>query len=180
MKLSDVMYKLATGPERRRQFLTPVGAGIFSGLMAAVLVAGVASDHALSLPSLLPGPVGIGIGLLLVTAGLIVWGWCVVLFLEAQGTPVPVNPPRELVVVGPYSWVRNPMLTGVFATLFGLGFVLHSVSVVFVWTPMFIVLNAIELKLVEEPELERRLGTRYVEYRRRVPMFVPRLRGRPE
>jgi protein-S-isoprenylcysteine O-methyltransferase Ste14 len=32
-----------------------------------------------------------------------------------------VNPPRELVVAGPYGWVRNPMLTGVFATLFGLG-----------------------------------------------------------
>jgi protein-S-isoprenylcysteine O-methyltransferase Ste14 len=44
---------------------------------------------------------------------------------------------------------------------------------------MFVALNAIELKLVEEPELERRLGTRYVEYRRRVPMFVPRLRRPP-
>jgi len=128
-----------------------------------VLAAGEESDRTLSLRSLLPGPSGLAVGLLLVIAGLAVWGWCVVLFWKARGTRVPVNPPRELVVVGPYSWVRNLMLTGVFATLFGLGFLLHSVSIVFVWTPLFVVLNVIELELVEEPELERRLGSRYVE-----------------
>jgi protein-S-isoprenylcysteine O-methyltransferase Ste14 len=47
---------------------------------------------------------------------------------------------------------------------------------VVVWTPLFVLANAIELKLVEEPELERRIGPTYSGYRRRVPMFVPRLR----
>lgn len=103
--------------------------------------------------------------------------WCVVLFWRARGTPVPFNPPRELVVVGPYAWVRNPMLIAAFVWLSGLGFLLHSISMVFVWTPLFIVANAIELKLVEEPELERRIGASYSEYRRRVPMFVPRAPG---
>lgn len=90
----------------------------------------------------------------------------------------PFNPPPELVVVGPYAWMRNPMLTGVFAFLFGVGFLLHSVSMVFVWTPLFLVLNAIELKLVEEPELELRFGASYRDYRQRVPMFIPRAPGR--
>jgi protein-S-isoprenylcysteine O-methyltransferase Ste14 len=144
--------------------------------MAAVLVAGRVSDRALSLPGLLPGLLGVSVGALLVIAGVALWGWCLVLFWRARGTPVPVNPPRELVVAGPYGWVRNPMLTGVFATLFGLGFILHSVSVVLVWTPLFVLGSAVELKLVEEPELERRLGSAYVEYRRRVAMFVPRVR----
>jgi protein-S-isoprenylcysteine O-methyltransferase Ste14 len=31
--------------------------------------------------------------------------------------------------------------------------------------------------MVEEPELERRFGTSYREYKRRVPMFVPRVPG---
>ncbi|MBN2368971.1 MAG: isoprenylcysteine carboxylmethyltransferase family protein [Vicinamibacteria bacterium] len=132
------------------------------------------SDRALSLPGLLPGHLGVSVGVLLVIAGTALWAWCLVLFLKAPGTPVPVNPPRELVVAGPYGWVRNPMLTGVFATLFGLGFILDSVSIVLVWTPLFVLGSAVELKLVEEPELERRLGIVYVEYRRRVPMFVPR------
>ena len=110
-------------------------------------------------------------------AGLVLSGWCVVRFIRAQGTPVPFNPPRELVTAGPYAWSRNPMLTGVFACLFGLGFFLHSVSIVVLWTPVFVLLNVIELKMVEEPELERRFGTSYREYKRRVPMFVPRVPG---
>lgn len=73
------------------------------------------------------------------------------------------------------------MLTGMFATLFGLGFILRSVSMVLVWTPVFIVLNVIELEQVEEPGLERRFGVSYEECRRHVPMFIPnvlRIAGR--
>jgi len=45
---------------------------------------------------------------------------------------------------------------------------------VLLWTPAFVLLNVIELKLVEEPELERRLGATYKEYRERVPMLIPK------
>ena len=60
---------------------------------------------------------------------------------------------------GPYVRSRNPMMTGLFFMFFGLGFLLGSIG----------------LKRVEEPELERRLGAAYVEYRRKTPMFIPRL-----
>jgi len=43
---------------------------------------------------------------------------------------------------------------------------------------MFIIFNVLELKLVEEPELERRFGESYIEYRRRVPMFIPKVARR--
>ncbi len=33
-----------------------------------------------------------------------------------------------------------------------------------------------ELKKVEEPELEKRLGKDYREYKKQVPMFFPRLK----
>ena len=179
VRLSDAFHAVATGPARRRQLLTPVGLVFFFGLLAAVVFGGVFTDRAFSLPPLFPGAVGSGVGFALLGAGLALWVWCVSLFQRARGTPVPVNPPRELVVVGPYAWVRNPMMTGVFACLFGLGFALHSITMVLVWTPVFVVLDILELKLVEEPELERRLGAAYVEYRSRVPMFVPRM-FRPE
>ena len=42
---------------------------------------------------------------------------------------------------------------------------------------MFLVISVIELKLVEKPELERRLGASYKEYRQRVPMLIPRPSG---
>jgi len=34
--------------------------------------------------------------------------------------------------------------------------------------------NNLELKVIEEPELEMRLGDVYREYKKRVPMFFPR------
>jgi len=68
------------------------------------------------------------------------------------------------------------MLTGVFLALFGVGVLLHSLSIVLFWTPGYILVHVVELKLVEEPELEKRFGAAYAEYRNRVPMFFPRLR----
>jgi protein-S-isoprenylcysteine O-methyltransferase Ste14 len=157
--------------------LTPVALLAVGGLFWLLVWGSLSMDRALALSALLPGTPGLVAGTALLVAGVSLWAWCVILFRRGRGTPVPFNPPRELVVAGPYAWVRNPMLTGVFASLFGLGFLLHSVAMVVVWTPAFVLVNAIELKLVEEPELERRFGESYREYRRRVPMFVPRTPG---
>jgi protein-S-isoprenylcysteine O-methyltransferase Ste14 len=67
------------------------------------------------------------------------------------------------------------MLTGVFVLLFGFGMFFGSVSLLFVFTPLFILLNFWELKAIEEPELVKRLGQEYIEYREMIPMFIPRL-----
>ena len=175
MKPVDVFYSVTTGPEHRRKLLTPVGLLVFTAVFLLPVVLGLLTDRALGWPRLLPGAPGWAVGIPLLAAGGLLWGWCVVLFWQARGTPVPFNPPRELVVTGPYAWVRNPMLTGVFACLFGLGFCLHSLALVVIWAPLFVLANAIEIQHVEEPELERRIGASYSEYRRRVPMFVPRV-----
>jgi len=178
MKLVDLFYSVATGSKRLRLLLTPVGLVVFFGMLLLVVFGSLYMDRAFGFPKLLSGPIGTLIGVVLLSLGLVIWAWCVVWFSKAKGTPVAFNPQRELVTVGPYAWSRNPMLTGVFAFLFGIGFLLHSVSMVFVWTPMFVIFNVLELKLVEEPELERRFGESYIEYRRRVPMFVPKVAQR--
>jgi len=67
------------------------------------------------------------------------------------------------------------MLTGVFSLLFGCGVLFGSISLLFVFTPLFIYINFWELKSIEEPELEKRLGEDYIEYRKRTPMFFPDL-----
>jgi protein-S-isoprenylcysteine O-methyltransferase Ste14 len=66
------------------------------------------------------------------------------------------------------------MLTGVFALLFGIGVLLGSASLV-LFTPIFILINVWELKAIEEPELLKRLGQDYIEYRKKTPMFFPSL-----
>jgi protein-S-isoprenylcysteine O-methyltransferase Ste14 len=65
------------------------------------------------------------------------------------------------------------MLTGLFALLFGIGVLLESVSLIFIFTPLFILVNVWELKAIEEPELLKRLGQDYIEYRKSTPMFFP-------
>jgi protein-S-isoprenylcysteine O-methyltransferase Ste14 len=104
--------------------------------------------------------------------------WSNLHFIKVRGTPVPFNPPPSLVTTGPYAYVRNPMLSGVFILLFGLGIVFNSISLVFIFTPLFILLNVLELKAIEEPELEKRLGREYTEYKKGVPMFIPWMKGR--
>lgn len=101
--------------------------------------------------------------------------WSVIRFLKVKGTPVPINPPPKLVSTGPYAYTRNPMLTGVFFLLFGIGFFLSSFSLIFVFTPLFILANYWELKVIEEPELLKRLDDEYRIYKEKTPMFFPRL-----
>jgi len=101
--------------------------------------------------------------------------WSILHFIKVKGTPVPFNPPPKLVITGPYAYVRNPMLSGMFILLFGFGILFNSISLVFIFTPIFILLNFLELKAIEEPELEKRLGKDYSKYKKRVPMFFPKL-----
>lgn len=175
----EAIYRSATASRRVRLLLTPVGPLLFFGLIVLLLWLGYCLDGWLAWPAFPPPPYNMAAGLLLGVPGVGMVLWCTGRFLKARGTPVPLNPPRELVATGPYGVTRNPMLTGLFATLFGIGLGMSSLGMTFVATPLFIIINVVELKLIEEPELEKRLGPDYVAYKRRVPMFVPRLFRKP-
>ena len=171
----DILSKAATSSRRMRTLLTPVGAGFFFLLLVFLVVVSLEVDTWLGLPQLLPASLHIIVSLPLLALGLFCMSWSILHFLKVKGTPVPFNPPPKLVTTGPYAFVRNPMLSGVFLLFFGLGLLLRSISLVFIFTPLFILLNVLELKSVEEPELESRLGKAYREYKERVPMFFPKL-----
>jgi protein-S-isoprenylcysteine O-methyltransferase Ste14 len=94
---------------------------------------------------------------------------------EGQGTLAPWDPPRRMVVRGPYRHVRNPMISGVIFVLFGEALLLRSWPHA-LWAAAFLGINLVYIPLVEEPQLRRRFGDAYAEYCRRVPRFVPRLR----
>ena len=171
----DLLYRAATGTRKVRTLLTPVGLVVFGLFTVLFVVAAILVDGWLGLPGLLPEGARLHVGIPLITIGIAVTAWSAIHFLRVQGTPVPFNPPPELVETGPYRFVRNPMVTGVFVLLFGIGFAADSLSLVCLFTPLYVLAHAWELKEIEEPELERRLGERYVEYRSRTPMFVPGL-----
>ena len=92
---------------------------------------------------------------------------------EGEGTLAPWDPPRALVVRGPYRYVRNPMITGVIAVLLGEALCLRSLPH-FAWALVFTGLNLVYIPLVEEPGLERRFGEAYKRYCENVPRIVPR------
>jgi protein-S-isoprenylcysteine O-methyltransferase Ste14 len=94
---------------------------------------------------------------------------------DGKGTLAPWDPPRQLVISGPYRYVRNPMISGVMFVLFGEALVLISRPHLS-WALTFLVVNAIYIPLLEEPQLTRRFGAPYAEYCDHVPRLVPRLR----
>ena len=176
----SLFYRAATGTKSIRTLLTPLGAGFFILFNVIMVLVSIQFDRWMRFPRLIPNPWHLIVSLPLMGVGLFLAGWSVQHFLRAKGTPVPFNPPPRLVQTGPYAFSRNPMLTGVFFLLFGLGFLLDSVSMIFFFTPLFIGINFWELKSIEEPELEKRLGEAYRVYKRKTPMFIPRLRGRAD
>ena len=171
----NLLHRAATGTKRTRTLLTPIGVTIFGAFTALFVLAALWVDRLLSLPSLLPEGARLPVSIPVIAVGVAVTAWSGFHFLRVKGTPVPFNPPPEVVTSGPYRYARNPMLTGVFLFLFGLGFAFDSFSLVLFFTPLFILVNVWELKEIEEPELVKRFGDDYVEYQRRTPMFIPRL-----
>jgi len=171
------LYNISTGTKKVRNLLTPVGVIIFGAFIFIFVIAAIYIDNILNLPKLSLHVWSKTISALFLISGLFFVGWSVIHFLNAKGTPVPVNPPPKLVCTGPYYYTRNPMLTGVFSLMFGIGFWISSFSLILIFTPLFIVVNTIELKKIEEPELEKRLGREYLEYKKRTPMFIPRLKN---
>ncbi|MBX3081688.1 MAG: isoprenylcysteine carboxylmethyltransferase family protein [Anaerolineae bacterium] len=114
------------------------------------------------------------LGLLLIGVGLLLVLMTVGLFATVgQGTLAPWDPTQRLVVIGIYRYVRNPMISGVFAILLGEGVMLGSLPVLS-WALIFIVINMIYIPLSEEPGLHARFGADYDDYAHNVPRWLPR------
>jgi protein-S-isoprenylcysteine O-methyltransferase Ste14 len=177
-RMINLQYAAATGSKKRRTLLTPVGAIFFFTVIILMVVLFLRIDRWLHLPPFPVGSWNLALSVPLLALGLVFVVWSNAKFLMAKGTPVPLNPPPKVVATGPYAYVRNPMLTGVFLLLFGFGIWARSIAVAFVFTPLFILLNVLEIRAVEEPELAKRLGEEYLEYRKRTPMFFPRWKQR--
>ncbi len=176
----DLIYKTAKGSRKVRLILTPaVGLSYFL-FTSFFIVLALMMDRSFRMMPFPPAPIGLYLGIPLNIVGFTLIVWCLLKFWKVKGTPVPFNPPQTLVTSGPYAYVRNPMLSGIFFLLFGLGFALQSVFLIFVFTPLFIAVNVAEIKTIEEPELAIRLGQDYLEYKKKTPMFFPHLRHKRE
>jgi len=172
--LINFVYRKATTPGPGRRMLTAFAPLFFLSLIIFIIFIALQLDQLLGLPEIFVPPLNIIIAIPIFAFGSFLWMWSLLHFFKSKGTPVPFNPPPKLVNTGPYAHVRNPMVSGVLITLFGVGVLLKSISLTFIFSPVLFVFVYIELKVIEEPELELRLGESYREYKKKIPMFFPR------
>jgi protein-S-isoprenylcysteine O-methyltransferase Ste14 len=118
------------------------------------------------------GPLEIA-GLVTATSGALLAIWCVLAFaLVGKGTPAPFDPPRSLVVRGPYRFVRNPMYIGAALALAGAAVVFRSAALLG-YCGLFLVVTHLFVVWYEEPTLRRLFGPEYERYCARVHRWLP-------
>ncbi len=95
-----------------------------------------------------------------------------------HGTPAPIAPPKRLVVVGFYRYVRNPMYVGFLVGWIGLWIVFGRANWCVIVAAAAVLLGIdLFVRLYEEPTLRKMFGADYEEYCRNVGRWIPRLQA---
>ena len=107
--------------------------------------------------------------------GLLLAVWSVRTFYTkgGDGTPGPWRPVSNLIISGPYLYVRNPMILGVVDLLLFESALFASIPLL-LWAIVFFVGNIIYFKIFEEKELIKRFGADYENYKNKVPILFPK------
>ncbi|HTP80899.1 MAG TPA: methyltransferase [Bacteroidota bacterium] len=81
----------------------------------------------------------------------------------------------EVIVAGPFSFVRNPLYVGNVLMYVGFGVASYAL---WPWLPalalLFFLFQYRAIVSLEEEFLEKEFGAAYLEYRKNVPRFIPR------
>ncbi len=94
---------------------------------------------------------------------------------RAGGTPEPLDPPTALCTTGIYAWIRHPIqIAEILAVLAGA--LAADTLPALIYAGGFALALKGPLRLLEEARLRERYGESYLEYQRRVPAWIPRVR----
>ena len=139
------------------------------GVIIPLLLLQGSDDLVLAIPSVWM------LGLLPMLLGASLYLWCAGAFtFIGKGTPAPIDAPKNLVVQGPYRWVRNPMYVAVLSVVLGEAMLFHSLMLVGYAVLFWVIVHSFVV-LVEEPSLQAQFGASYEAYRRTVPRWIPRI-----
>lgn len=137
--------------------------GIFAGILPWLIASGDpwrGEGHDLGTVVL-----GAGIGIVIL---------CVRDFLMiGRGTLAPWDPPKNLVIVGLYKHVRNPMYVGVLTIILGTAICTGSPAV-FVYGILVAIIFHLRVVLYEEPRLAAQFAEDWARYSREVSRWLPR------
>lgn len=91
------------------------------------------------------------------------------------GDVVDYSPSSRLVTKRLYNYTRNPMLLRYGLFIMGVGLFYESFSTAFIFSTLLVALVSFWIKRKEEPELVKRFGQEYIEYREKTPFIIPRI-----
>jgi len=141
---------------------------VFLWLIPAALIAGTES----AAPPRFE-PLSIGWGVFAAGGALGLWSGFT-MAVTGRGTPLPTDTAQQLVVTGPYRWIRNPMAAGGIAQGVGVGLMTGS-WVVIVYALCGAVVWHMLVRPSEERDLVNRFGPPYKRYRAAVRCWRFRL-----
>ncbi|MFC1711870.1 methyltransferase family protein [Patescibacteria group bacterium] len=111
------------------------------------------------------------VGLVLMIVALFVFLYLLVIFkIYGKGTPVPIEPPKELVIKGLFKYTRNPFYLCHFIMITG-QFLLFGKILLLVYLMLLIIIFNIYVIKQEESQLKKRYGDKYLKYIKTVPRW---------
>lgn len=138
----------------------------------------IAIDNYINLPKM---PINLNfLGFIFISVGIILILSVFYLFdVIGEGTPVPKQitskfATKKLVVKGPFKYTRNPMAIGFFLIFIGIAFIRRSYAMFFL-TAVMVVIGHLFIVHVEEKDMEKRFGKDYLQYKKKVPRWLPRI-----
>lgn len=116
-------------------------------------------------------------GMVIGAVGATVALWCISTFAYVgRGTPAPFDPPRRLVMRGPYRFVRNPMYIGAGLALVSAALFYESLALLG-YAGIFFIATHLFVVSYEEPTLRQTFGQEYEAYCHQVRRWWPLTRS---
>ena len=108
----------------------------------------------------------IGIPLIIIGLVFFIWGFAQLRPAAAIGFA------QKLRTTGVYGLTRNPMYFGLSTAIWGTGILLDNLTILLV-ALIWSCLNFLSVTLWEEKQILGKFGDEYLEYKKRVPRFIP-------
>ena len=167
-------------PSIGRRYLLPYLL-IFIVVPVLTLTIGRWLDSIFHLPKFPPFPLNLFFGLSIFLFGLAIGMRSTrQLYLKGRGLPWGgLNAEArstKLVTSGLYACCRNPITFGYSLLPSGMGIMFQSLGMAFIIPAAIFAFMIVWLKMREEPSLEERFGQAYLEYKRRTPFLLPRVK----
>ncbi len=112
----------------------------------------------------------IGILVILISLSSVVYS-TLIFKLKGEGTPIPTEPPKKLVIRGLFKYTRNPMYLSHLLVFLGEFLIFGRILLLLYLILAFFGFNLLVTKW-EEPQLKKRFGIEYGDYLKKVPRWL--------